>query len=114
MYYNYVEQMKDFINERLSRGVRTFTHKDILRITPTNCSYSVLANLKKYYELEWVTLTKESLAKSLNGEEIIVKKRYRQYEVIKVKENANAKNTNIRGISKINNSKTLLLGEAIS
>lgn len=115
MYYNYVQQMRSFIDERLSRGVRTFTHKDILKITPTNCSYSVLARLKKYYELEYTVLTKNSLAKTLNGEEITIKKRYRQYEVKKVKElNKDAKKTNIWRTSKEHNNETLFLGEAIS
>ena len=42
----------DFIDHLTALGLKQFTHRDILIHTNTNCSYSVLSDLKmKLYQL---------------------------------------------------------------
>lgn len=115
MYYNNVEKMKDFIEERLQRGVNTFTHKDILNNTTTNCSYSVLSRLKKYYEISHREITKQSIKKDLKNNEVMINIRFREYIVEKKKEkNKNAKEANIWRTSEIGYTPSIFMGETIS
>ena len=80
---NYVEILMRFI-ERYDK--REFTHKDIIKLTGTNCPYSVLKSLKKYYEIDYfddVRIVKEY---DTDGNRQLVKKRFRKYKILKRKE----------------------------
>lgn len=46
---NHVEKMKTLIEN----GLTEFTHRDIILKTNSNCPYSTLRQLKKYYEIEY-------------------------------------------------------------
>ena len=98
-YFNHVEMMKKFINERLERGIKTFTHKDIIKVTNANCPYSVLKNLKKYYEIEHEDKIKETAKQDLNGNTKYINIKFRQYTVIKRKDK-DVQKFNIWGESK--------------
>lgn len=113
MYYNHVEQMKDFLNERLSRGINTFTHKDILKVTNANCPYSVLKSLKKYYEIKYEDCTRETEKKDLNGNIKYINIKFRTYTIIKRKDN-NVKEINIRGTGQAYQLPLIFLGESFS
>ena len=58
---SYVETCKKFVKEN-----GYITHKDILEITNTNCSYTVMQSLKKYFLFE------EIQKKSKNGKPYIL------------------------------------------
>lgn len=112
-YLNHVEMMKKFINERLERGINTFTHKDILNVTNANCPYSVLKCLKKYYEIEYEDIKRETKKQDLNGNIKYVDIRFRKYTIIKRKDK-NVKESNIRGESKTYQLPLIFLGESFS
>lgn len=82
-YYNYVEQMKDVFKRRLENGNTKFTHLEIREITNTNCPYSVLKCLKKYFEFSYEDKAREVIKKDLKGNQIKVMTRYREYTVLK-------------------------------
>ena len=98
-YLNNVEVMKRYINERLRKGIKTFTHKDILNVTNTNCPYSILRCLKKYYDIEYTDLIKRTKKYDLDGNIKYVNIKFREYTVVKRKDE-NVKKSNIRGESK--------------
>lgn len=67
---NHVQKMIKFIEEQ---ELKQFTHRDIIKITNTNCPHGVLRQLKNYYEME---IEEEKV----NGV------RFRKYTVVKRKE----------------------------
>ena len=73
---NHVEKMRIWIDKYNNE----FTHRDIILATNTNCPYTVLRSLKKYYDIE-------SIETEVNG------KRFRIY---KAKEKENVKKPCIR------------------
>lgn len=113
MYYNHVEQMKDFINERLARGVRTFTHKDIINVTRTNCPYSVLKNLKKYYEIEFGDTVRKTEKKDMKGNLKYVDIKFRTYTIIKRKDK-NVEEFSVWREGQVNQLPLIFMGESIS
>lgn len=66
---NYLQKM----SEMIENGKKEFTHREIINITNTNCPYSVLRNLKKYYEIDYTVETNNT-------------KRYRKYVILSRKE----------------------------
>lgn len=112
-YLNNVEIMKNYIDGRLNKGLNTFTHKDILNVTNTNCPYSILRSLKKYYEIECEDVTKETKKYDLEGNIKYVEIRFRKYTVLKRKDE-NVKKSNIRGESKAYQLPLIFLGESFS
>lgn len=79
---NTVEIMKRVIEEC---NIKEFTHHEIIKWTNTNCPYTVLRQLKKYYEIDYEDITKTSKIIDLKGIEIKETKRFRKYKVIKRK-----------------------------
>lgn len=78
----YADIFIGWLRRNLARGVKTFTHRDIVLVTDTNCSYSVLQDIRLKFDLKESMATK--LAKSLDdqGREMKIKKSYKVYEVI--------------------------------
>ena len=54
---NYIEIMKRIIEEY---GQKEFTHHNIIKWTNTNCPHGVLRQLKKYYEIDYITETRNN------------------------------------------------------
>ena len=75
----YVESSIDFF------GYCILTHKDILKKTNANCSYSVIRSLKRRYNVEYEDIRD-------------VESPYRKYTLTRKEEGDNAKKTHIRGI----------------
>ena len=72
-----------WLKSRLERGLKTFTHKNILIVTGSNCSYSILRELKRLrFEFKESRATKEEKMFNENGEIVTVKRNYKVYEVI--------------------------------
>lgn len=78
----YADIFIGWLKNRLKRGIKTFTHRDILLVTNTNCSYSVLQNIRLKFDLKESRVTK--LAKSFDeqGREIKINKVFKEYEVV--------------------------------
>lgn len=84
---NYVEIMKSYIEDY---GLKEFTHKTIIELTNTNCPHSVLRQLKKYYEIDYIVETKNF-------------KKFRKYTILKRKEDNVKKSSVWRESQKRNN-----------
>lgn len=92
---NYVQRMINFIEKN---NKAEFTHRHIIQITGTNCPYSVLKCLKKYYEFEYSDDMRFVKEYDSSGKMQIVTKRFRKYKIIRRKDN-NVKKPCIRGKS---------------
>lgn len=57
---NHVKTMKKYIEEIMCNNQCIITHKDILKKTNANCSYSVLKSLKKYYDITFNIIKKDN------------------------------------------------------
>lgn len=112
-YFNHVEIMKKFIDERLEKGVKTFTHKDIINVTNTNCPYSVLRSLKKYYEIEYKDEKRATKKQDLKGNIKYIDIKFRTYIIIKRKDK-NVKKPSFWGTSKTYQLPLIFLGESFS
>ena len=112
-YVNHVDMMKKFIERNLSKGVNTFTHKDIIEVTNANCPYSVLRSLKKYYEIEFKDEKRATQKQDLEGNLKYVDIKFRQYTVVKRKEQ-NVKKPSFRGEGKAYQLPLIFLGERTS
>ena len=112
-YYNHVEQMKDFLNDRLNRGITTFTHKDIVEVTNTNCPHSVLRSLKKYYELDYTDSIRTVKKQDLNKNPKWVNIRFRTYTILKRKEN-NVEKPSFRRASQNGQLSLIFMGEGFN
>ena len=78
-----VDRFAFWLKSRLERGLKTFTHRDILLVTGSNCSYSILRELKRLrFEFKESKATKEEKMFNDNGEIVTVKRSYKVYEVI--------------------------------
>lgn len=79
---SYCDIFANWLRKQLKLGHKSFTHRDILNVTGSNCSYGVLRDLKFKFDF------KESKAKSIKkfldekGKEITVTKQFKVYEVI--------------------------------
>ena len=79
---SYCDIFANWLRKQLKLGKKFFTHRDILDVTGTNCSYGVLRDLKFKFDF------KESKAKSVKeffdekGKKIQVTKQFKVYEVI--------------------------------
>lgn len=79
---SYCDIFAIWLRKQLKLGKKFFTHRDILDVTGTNCSYGVLRDLKFKFDF------KESKAKSVKeflddkGKKIQVTKQFKVYEVI--------------------------------
>lgn len=67
---NHVAIMRSYIEDY---DMKVFTHRDIIKLTNTNCPHGVLRQLKNYYEMEI-------------AEEKVNGVRFRRYTIIKRKE----------------------------
>lgn len=112
-YFNHVEMMKKFIDERLEKGIRTFTHKDIIKTTNANCPYSVLKSLKKYYEIEFEDKKRETQKIDLSGNIKYVNIKFRIYTIIRRKDE-NVKEFSFRGTGETYQLPLVFLGESFS
>lgn len=72
-----------WLKSRLERGLKTFTHRDILFVTGSNCSYSILRELKRL-KFEFKESREKSEEKCFNdkGDVVTVTKHYKVYEVV--------------------------------
>jgi hypothetical protein len=78
-----VDRFAYWLKSRLERGLKTFTHKDILIVTGSNCSYSILRELKRLrFEFKESRATKEEKMFNENGEIVTVKRNFKVYEVV--------------------------------
>lgn len=89
---NNVEEMRNYIDKL---NIKEFTHRDIIEVTNTNCPYTVLKCLKKYYEIDYTDEIKIKHDFDIEGRLNLVKVRYRKYKILKRKEN-NVKKFSIR------------------
>ena len=112
-YLNHVEMMKKFIEERLEKGIKTFTHKNILKITNANCPYSVLKSLKKYYEIEYEDKTNSVKKEDLKGGIKYIDIRYREYTILKRKDE-HVKKPSIRRESETYQLPLIFVGESFN
>lgn len=85
-YLNYVQIMKKFIESRLLQGINTFTHKDIIRETNTNCPYSVLKYLKNYYDIDFKNEVSRNRKHDSEGNIKYVNTKFRKYIILKRKD----------------------------
>ena len=112
-YFNHVEMMKQFLEDNLKKGIKTFTHKDILKVTNANCPYSVLKCLKKYYEIEYQDCTKETEKKDLKGNIKYVNIKFRTYTIINRKDK-NVEKFSLRRESENRQSTLIFVGESFN
>lgn len=78
----YCDRFTTWLKKRLAKGIKTFTHRDILLITGTNCSYSVLQDLRLKFDFSESKVKKIEKMLNEKGKEISVTKQYKVYEVI--------------------------------
>ena len=79
MRLSYIASMRDYIEKT---GAKEITHKDIVRITNTNCPYSVIAGLKKYYDIEVEDVNKPVKVYDIAGRNYFRNIRYRKFKIL--------------------------------
>ena len=79
---SYAQRFTGWLKNRLARGIKTFTHRDILLVTGTNCSYSVLQDLRLRFDLKESRVEKLSKTLDIKGNEVLEKKFFKEYEVL--------------------------------
>lgn len=82
---SYADRFTAWLKRNLARGVKTFTHRDILLITNTNCSYSVLQDLRLRFDLKESRVSKLCKTVDIKGNEVLTKKIFKEYEVLSEK-----------------------------
>lgn len=78
----YADIFIGWLKNRLARGIKTFTHRDILLVTNTNCSYSVMKNLKLKFDIKESRVTKLCKGFDLQGRKMKINKTFKVYEVL--------------------------------
>lgn len=78
----YADIFIGWLKNRLKRGIKTFTHRDILLVTDTNCSYSIMQNLKLKFDIKESRVTKLCKGFDLQGREMKINKTFKVYEII--------------------------------
>lgn len=79
---SYADRFTAWLKRNLARGVKTFSHRDILLVTGTNCSYSVLQDLRLRFDLKESRVEKLSKTLDIKGNEVLTKKIFKEYEVL--------------------------------
>lgn len=78
----YADIFIGWLKNRLKRGIKTFTHRDILLVTNANCSYSVLPNIRLKFDIKESRVTKLAISFDEQGREIKINKVFKEYEII--------------------------------
>lgn len=79
---SYADRFTMWLKNRVARGIKTFTHRDIMLVTNTNCSYSVLQDLRLRFDLKESRVSKLCKTIDIKGDEVLEKKFFKEYEVL--------------------------------
>ena len=81
---SYSEVFANWLKKRLALGLTHFTHRDILNVTGTNCSYGVLRELKLRFNFNFKESKMKSVKEFLDdkGNKIHITKQFKVYEVV--------------------------------